>query len=415
MNLIPSQTPGTDKGDFQTSTDSGLNTGSAMVNFSDLPDPKPDLVCFSHLRWDFVFQRPQHLMTRFAAQIRVFFLEEPMWEEPGKAPFMDVQQRDQRLWVIIPHLPGGLSGEEVANTQRTLLDKFLLDHGIQSFVAWYYTPMALSFSDHLKPMVTVYDCMDELSAFKGAPPELLQRERELFTKSDLVYTGGQSLYEAKRDKHPHVFAFPSSIEHSHFAQARNAVTEPQDQAAIPHLRFGFYGVVDERFDLDLLKGVAEARPDWHYIILGPVVKINPNSLPQADNIHYLGMKSYQELPQYLSGWDIAMLPFAMNESTKFISPTKTPEYLAAGKPVVSTPIRDVVRPYGDNGLVRIANDAESFIKASEQVLEDAKHPDWLAKVDQFLSENSWDKTWAKMAHFICQTWMEKESGESAHS
>jgi hypothetical protein len=371
------------------------------TTFADLAKPLPDLVCFSHLRWDFVFQRPQHLLSRFASQIRVFVIEEPIFDAPEAPGFMHTSKRGEKLTVAVPHLPGGRSAAENDAMQKHLVNQLMQDQHINHFVAWYYTPMALSFSNHLQPAVTVYDCMDELSAFAGAPPELLIREKELFTRANLVFTGGQSLYEAKRDKHPAVYAFPSSIERAHFAQAKNITRQPADQQNIPGPRMGFYGVIDERMDIDLLGKVAELRPQWQLIMLGPVVKIDPANLPRPANIHYLGMKSYKELPEYLSGWDVALLPFAMNESTRFISPTKTPEYLSAGIPVVSTPIRDVVKPYGEQGLVHIAATAEEFVKSIEDALRQTSDTKWQTEVDKFLSQLSWDKTWGYMTHLIC--------------
>ena len=241
--------------------------------------------------------------------------------------------------------------------------------------------------------------MDELSAFKGAPRALKDYETELLKRADLVFTGGQSLYEAKRDQHRNIYAFPSSIDAAHFAQARASRSEPADQAGIPHPRMGFFGVIDERMDVELLDAVAAARPDWHLVMIGPVVKIDPAELPCRDNIHYLGGKTYAELPLYLSGWDVALLPFARNESTRFISPTKTPEYLAAGRAVVSTSIRDVVRPYGEQNLVHIADTPAEFIAAIESALsEDTALR--MQKVDPFLAQTSWDETWGRMAELI---------------
>jgi glycosyltransferase involved in cell wall biosynthesis len=237
--------------------------------------------------------------------------------------------------------------------------------------------------------------MDELSAFRGAPPGLLRLEQALLDRADLVFTGGRSLYEAKRDRHPRVFCFPSSIDAAHFGQARAPRPDPADQAGIPRPRVGFFGVVDERMDLDLVRALAEQRPDWRFVMIGPVVKIDPSSLPQRSNIHWLGGKSYNELPHYLSGWDVGFMNFALNEATKFISPTKTPEFLAAGVPVVSTPITDVVRPYGEKGLVEIAKSAEEMIAKIKTVLARPKEP-WLAKVDRHLAAGSWDKTWGSM-------------------
>jgi UDP-galactopyranose mutase len=360
-----------------------------------------DLVCLSHLRWDFVYQRPQHLLSRCAKQRRVFFVEEPIF---GQGPSrLDVTQREDGVHVVVPHLPEGLSNEvAVEAIQQAMIDRLFAEHQIRDYVLWYYTPMALGWTRHLKPLATVYDCMDELSAFKNAPRLLRDREAELFRRADLVFTGGQSLYEAKRDQHQNVYAFPSSIDRAHFAQARNIMDDPADQAGIPHPRMGFFGVVDERFDIELLDALSEARPDWQFVIIGPVVKINEADLPRRANIHYLGSKSYKELPAYLAGWDVAALLFARNESTRFISPTKTPEYLAAGKPVVSTSIRDVVRPYGKLELVRIADDAASFIRAAAEIGmdEQAENPAWLARVDEFLSKISWDRTWGEMAGLI---------------
>lgn len=238
--------------------------------------------------------------------------------------------------------------------------------------------------------------MDELSAFKFAPTELKLFEKELFKKADLVFTGGNSLYKAKKSQHQNIYSFPSSIDKAHFTTARNNEDEATDQATIPYPRLGFYGVIDERFDIDLIKQSADAKPDWHFVLVGPVIKIDPATLPQNKNIHYLGAKTYKELPGYLSGWDIALIPFALNESTKYISPTKTPEYLAGGKPVISTAITDVVHPYHELGLVHIANNAEDLIKIASKELSITDKKEWLNEVDDYLSAISWDATWARM-------------------
>ncbi len=369
------------------------NTRQRTALTTELP---PDLICFSHLRWDFVFQRPQHLLTRANRHNRVFFLEEPIFVDSSETPRMEIRRVGERLYVATPHLPHGLELADINYWQRELLDLLLDERCVRHFTAWYYTPMALMFSEHLQPSLIVYDCMDELSAFRGAPPALINWERRLLNCADLVFTGGQSLYEAKRDRHARVHAFPSSIDWKHFAQARQRPEEPADQASIPGPKLGFYGVLDERFDVDLLGELARRRPDLHFVMLGPVVKITPESLPQAENIHYLGMKSYDELPRYVAHWDAALLLFALNESTRFISPTKTPEYLAAGLPVVSTPIRDVVRPYGEKGLVHIAATADEFIDAIEKALPTRNSSVRQGTVDRFLAGNSWDKTWEKM-------------------
>ncbi|MGE5138825.1 MAG: glycosyltransferase family 1 protein [Rudaea sp.] len=354
-----------------------------------------DLVCFSHLRWDSVFQRPHHLMTRFARERRVFFVEEPV-REPGAA-YMQISRREDGIRVATPHLPPELSPGESEKVKRQLLSNMRDEYGVRDSILWFYTPMAVPLARDFRAAAVVYDCMDELSAFAGAPQALREREEELFHRADLVFTGGQSLYEAKRGKHPSVHLFPSSVEAGHFSRARLALPEPRDQAPIPHPRLGFFGVIDERMDLDLIRGLAQARPDWHLVLLGPVVKINPTALPRRANIHYPGPKPYSQLPAYLAGWDVALLPFARNEATRFISPTKTPEYLAGGKRVVSTGIRDVVRPYAEAGLVRIADTLPDFIAAVEASLSAIDElPEWQRRVEAFLARTSWDKTWEEM-------------------
>ncbi len=359
----------------------------------------PDLVCFSHLRWDFVYQRPQHLLSRAARDRRVFFIEEPIFSNSSMR--FDIQERDNGVRVVVPHLPEGLQSEvATAAVLREMVQRLFAQHAISDYVLWYYTPMALEISTDLKPLAAIYDCMDELSAFKGAPTRLQQFEQQLFKSVDLVFTGGHTLFRAKQHQHHSVHAFPSSIDRAHFAQARELSDEPDDQKNIPHPRLGFFGVIDERFDTELLEQVATQRPDWQFVMIGPVVKIHPDSLPQHSNIHYLGSKKYDELPNYLAGWDVALLLFARNEATRFISPTKTPEYLAAGKPVISTSIQDVVSPYGDLGLVEIADSPRDFIQAAEALLSPADRGDWLRQVDEFLADISWDKTWNEMSRLI---------------
>ncbi|OUL19675.1 UDP-galactopyranose mutase [Nostoc sp. 106C] len=359
----------------------------------------PDIICLSHLRWNFVYQRPQHLLSRCAQGKRVFFIEEPIFS-PEPLGRIEINEDASGVVVVVPHLPEGLSQEAINADLQLLIDGLFAEQKINKYICWYYTPMAIGFTRHLQPQAVVYDCMDELSAFHGASPTLKNYEAELFNRADLVFTGGQSLYESKVNQHPNVYAFPSSVDVPHFNQARN-IQEPADQAHIPHPRLGFFGVIDERMDIELLRGIADSRPDWHLVIIGPVVKIDPATLPQRENIHYLGSKDYKQLPAYLAGWDLAMLPFARNEATRFISPTKTPEYLAAGRPVVSTSIRDVVRPYGDSKLVRIADTVSEFVAAAELAMqEDTRESEWLSRVDTFLEKISWDRTWASMMKLI---------------
>ena len=360
-----------------------------MKNSTHLPFDT--IVCFSHLRWDFVYQRPQQLLSRFSKTSAVYFVEEPVFEDID-CDYLSINSRLDQLKVIIPHLRNRLTTLEINTVLSSLLNEFLLNIDIKQCLFWYYTPMALLFSDHHQPKMILYDCMDELSAFKFAPAELVSLEKKLLAKADLVFTGGQSLYDAKKKQHANIFSFPSSIDKEHFLRARIPGFEASDQIEIAGPKIGFFGVIDERFDLLLIQAIAEEQPDWQIILIGPVLKIDLHSLPRNKNIHYLGAKSYESLPQYISGWDVALIPFQLNESTRFISPTKTPEYLAAGVPVVSSAINDVVKPYGVHQLVHICSTTSSFIDAIKSELNKGCKKCWLKKVDLFLSGTSWDNT-----------------------
>jgi UDP-galactopyranose mutase len=361
---------------------------------------KRDLICFSHLPWHFVYQRPQHLMSRAAKTWRVFFFEAARVGMPETR--LEIREDPSGVIIATPHISKEDEGGDKPRLSRMrLLDELVQTYTIKNPVFWYYTPVALPYSRHMKPSLIVYDCMDELSAFKGAAQDLPGLEEELLGKAGLVFTGGFSLYEAKKNRHPDVHCFPSSIDSKHFAQARAIASEPEDQQGIPHPRLGYFGVIDERMDYRLLSEIAEARPDWSLVMVGPLAKVDETELPKHPNIYYLGMKDYKELPAYLAGWDVAIMPFALNEATRFISPTKTPEYLAGGKPVISTPIRDVVSPYGENGLIWIAKSAFQFVECAKAAFNmNGRKANWLERVDEFLKGNSWDDTWENMDGLI---------------
>ena len=386
----------------------------SVTGHSGAVSSSPTLVCFSHLRWDFVFQRPQHLMTRFADEMKVVYWEEPIVIGAGETAYLKLSEAEgcPSIRIAVPHLPEGLSMPQAEAALIRLLETFAATlRG--PIIAWYYTPMMLPFSRGLDADVVAYDCMDELSKFRFAPDMLLGLEQELIDSADLLFTGGSSLYEAKKERHNSVHCFPSSVDRAHFGRARTAQADPADQAGLPRPRLGFYGVLDERFDLDLLRQVADMRPDWSFVMVGPVVKIAEEELPRAANIHYLGPKKYDALPAYLSGWDVALMPFAMNDSTQFISPTKTPEYLAGGRPVVSTPVKDVVRHYGHLEGVEIACDADSFVRACEKALALSRDPtgNWLAEADLMLSATSWATVQARMAGLVEQVLATRTSSE----
>jgi UDP-galactopyranose mutase len=355
--------------------------------------PRTQTVVFSHLRWDFVYQRPQHIISRLADTWPIVFLEEPVYD-PEAQPYLERTSPCANVEVVRPYTPVKAPGYAEAQLPALLplLHEIVDATADEQPLAWLYTPMALPFARAIEPSLVVYDCMDELSAFDFAPPELLANEAELLEWADVVFTGGPSLYQAKKDRHPNVWCFPSSVDSAHFARAREQLPEPADQAGIPHPRLGFFGVIDERMDRELLASVAETHPAWQFVMVGPVVKVDPAALPQLPNIHYLGQRQYAELPAYLSGWDVCLLPFARNQATRFISPTKTLEYMAAEKPIVSTPIADVAGPYGE--IVYLGDSPEAFMAACDDALHalPAERERRIGRMRDVVEQTSWDAT-----------------------
>ena len=360
------------------------------------------IIVFSHLRWDFVYQRPQHIMSRLAKDHTVYFIEEPV-EASGDSHFKR-SEPVPNLHVCTPcttRASGGFHDDQIPQL-RTLVEKLIEAEGLTDYVLWFYSPMALPIARDLSPSAIVYDCMDELSAFMNAPAQLVDREQELLKLADVVFTGGKSLHRAKSQQHHAVYCFPSSVEVEHFARAMDPGTEHPAQRHLASPRLGYYGVIDERLDLSLIRQMALAHPEWQLVMVGPVVKIDPASLPNEANIHFFGQRSYQELPRFLAGWDVCLLPFALNEATRFISPTKTLEYMAANKAIVSTPITDVVESY--SSAVRIAGTTASFIEACEDALRET--PNRRARravvMQDAVASTSWNATVRGMQELIAQ-------------
>jgi UDP-galactopyranose mutase len=362
------------------------------------------IVAFSHLRWNFVYQRPQHLLSRLAATHPIVFIEEPLFDPHGP-PRWERSNPHPNLTVYRPLTPVQAQGfhADQLPVLQFLMGELSTELGEANLLAWLYTPMALPLALALDPQAAVYDCMDELSLFAGAPPELLAFEKQLLEFADLMFTGGPSLYRAKQSRHPNVHCFPSSVDAAHFRlrdPAGNEVEEADDQAEIPHPRLGFYGVIDERLDLEVVDRLAEAHPEWQVVLVGPVVKIDPMRLPRRENIHYFGQRSYEELPRYLAGWDVCLLPFARNDATRFISPTKTLEYMAAELPIVSTPITDVAEPYGH--IVYLGGTPEEFVRACEAAMSSSaeERAGRAVQMRRVLAGTSWDATASAMEKLL---------------
>lgn len=363
----------------------------------DNTDPlaQAPLICFSHLRWDFVLQRPQHLMNRFGRHRQVYFFEEFIPTD-HHAPYLEFHPFEgTQIVAVRPRLPRDWDEARREAGLGQLLDLMVRLNGIVTPVLWFYSPLMFAFARHLPASAVVYDCMDELANFRFAPPGLKALETELMERADLVLTGGASLHATRRHLHDNIHLFASGVDTAHFATVRDGIAPAPDLAPLPGPKLGFYGVIDERIDLGLLEHLAKARPDWSIVMVGPLVKIGQHDLPVVPNLHFIGQRHYQQLPAYLAGWDVALMPFAINEATRFISPTKTPEYLAAGLPVVSTPIADVVATFAGLDAVGIAGTPAQFIAACEAALQLVPQT-YLPAVDAKLASMSWDDSFARI-------------------
>ncbi|MBX9652853.1 FAD-dependent oxidoreductase [bacterium] len=356
------------------------------------------IVVFSHLRWDFVFQRPQHILSRLSKTNPIHYIEEPIIDS-AKAGTWTIRSVDPNITVYQPHT--NITEHGFHPTQIPILKKMLTEmpnlKALQNPYVWVYTPMAVELVRSLSPSMIIYDSMDALDAFNGAHPELLENENELLLDADIVFTGGRSLYHRMHQRHSNVHCFPSSVDASHFAMAK---TDKMASSVIDKRpTLGYFGVIDERIDYPLLAGIADARPHWQIVMVGPVVKVDESALPHRDNIHYLGQKPYEKLPFYLADWDVCLLPFARNDATRHISPTKTLEYMAAGKLIVGTPIPDVAEIYAD--VVHIADNVDAFVKACESCLDnDEENAQRIRRANEVIRRTSWDRTVQQMRDAI---------------
>lgn len=348
-----------------------------------------DLLVFCHLRWDFVYQRPQHIISRLASQYRILFVEEP---SPKAEPGHTLNILNSNLHIFKPNI------QSMDELPEALLQ---LTRTTEVAMGWFYSPAFYSVLSSFSFDTVIYDCMDELSLFKGAPAELIDQERSLLEQADMVFTGGRSLFDSKNKVHGNVHCFPSSVDLDHFARSKNGISIPSDIADIPAPIVGYVGVIDERIDLDLIRQTAKQMPEVSFVMIGPVVKISEVDLPKLPNIYYLGMKGYPLLPNYLKAFKVAMMPFALNEATRYISPTKTLEYMAAGKPIISTRIKDVVREYADS--VQLISDAAGFVEELNKLLTPAlSTTDFTGSYYNILINTSWNSTVLKMDKLVNQ-------------
>lgn len=355
-----------------------------------------DIIVFSHLRWEFVTQRPQHILTRLARNRRIIFVEEPVGVDESKEAF-NIIKPNENVTIIQPRI----EWENFPKRLAPLLVDFLGKQNIHKPILWFYSPAFEVMTSKLDHSLVVYDCMDQLSAFKGASQSLITQEKLLLNAANLVFTGGKSLCEEKMKYHDNVYCFPSSVDRKHFERATWSKTIiPKDMMNLNKPIVGFYGVVDERFDLGLLDEISQRMADVTFAVIGPVVKIEEDELPRRNNIKYFGGRKYEDLPNYLKAIDITMMPFALNKSTQFISPTKTLEFMAALKPIISTPIYDVVRDYSKE--VKIVKNAQGFEEAIRYYLAETSVQRYTRETLQkaVLKKTSWDKTVEQMKELI---------------
>lgn len=357
------------------------------------------LICISHLRWDFVWQRPQHILSRLAKQQPILFVEEPITSLDADAPHLQILSPEETgtpnvtvvrlIQPVDAHRWIGHGDPLTQATYARLLQQHLAHDRTRDRVLWLYTPMAVDFVDAIPHQLLVFDVMDQLAKFKGAPAELVEKDKQALHRADIVLTGGVSLYRDKRRYNPNTHLFPSGVEVEHFSRAAspNLFSCPPEFRELTGPILGYFGVIDERMDLGLIEQVANARPDWNIVLIGPVVKIDPQDLPQAPNLHYLGMRNYNQLPAYLAYFDVGLIPFALNEATQYLSPTKTLEYMAAHKPIISTPIHDVVELYGE--VVRVGATPESFAQGIDAALCSDPNAQYAQRM-ALLKLNTWD-------------------------
>ena len=379
-----------------------------------------DLVVASHLRWSFVWQRPQQLLSRLAKRHRILFVEEPVYASDN-APTLSahISEVMPNITVLVPQVRAEECGDtplwlwpcrnEITRQARDAIRQL----EFHTRALWLYTPTPDFMVEAVSPDMLVYDVMDELANFAFAPPQLKANEKRLLGQSAVVFTGGASMYESKKHLNPNTHLFASGVDGKHYASACHPdTTTPDWMRDIPAgPRATYIGVIDERLDYELIAQIAASRPDVQFLMCGPFAKVDPNQLPKAPNLHYPGQQQYADLPRILKGTDICLMPFAMNEATKFISPTKTLEYMATHRPIISTPIVDVVRFYSD--IVYLAETREQFIAQIDAALNESpedrarKHK----REEKILAEQAWDAIADNMETLMQKEWAKTANGK----
>jgi len=402
QNAVETKTPIPRTKSSRNSSQSQRRVAHRRRNESHDGDGSYPIIVHCHLCWDWVWQRPQQFLSRLSQHHKILFVETAGPEPELATPSAKFRQAPGFPNITILRLAFPKwkwnDAEYVDSERRRLVQDFVdspIGKVFENPIQWFYDPMAVpSFAGHMGEVLTVYDCMDELSKFRGAPPQMIDRELQLLERADIVFTGGRRLYESKSQFHDNCHFYGCGVDVEHFGKARSAQTiVPADVGSLSQPVLGYFGVIDERMDYELVAHLAETRPSWSIVMVGPVTKVAPDQLPQAPNLHWLGQRTYADLPAFCKGFDLCLMPFALNESTEYINPTKALEYMATGRQIIGTPVTDVVRNFGS--VVKIARTREDFVLLCESAL-DQPDADAIARGLKMAQQNSWDSIVAEL-------------------
>lgn len=370
-----------------------------------------DVVCLSHLPWDLALERPHQVMRRFARDRHVFFVEEPRATDAELRTVM--RTAEPNVHVVSLGVPADMAPGDVEIAYRRCVAS--LASSTERPLLWVYSPASVHAARDLDASLVVYDCVADHAARSEATPEVRAAEAELLARADLVFTAGTSLFESKRGRNVSTYPLPSSVDAEHFAHAASARErgdhrDASELAGVPGPRIGFLGPIDDRVDLALVDRLAAARPDVQIVLLGALVGVTTWDLPDRPNVHWLGAKTYHELPEHVASWDAAMIPFRDDAATRRSEPSGLLACLAANKAVVSTPA-DEVMPYAERGVVKVVH-ADRFVAGVDEALRDARDVVVTAvrrlACEGVLARTSWDRTYQAMRRLVDEAVMSRE-------
>jgi glycosyltransferase involved in cell wall biosynthesis len=396
------------------------HSATARNRIASADDSACPIIVHCHLCWDWVWQRPQQFVSRLSRRHKILFIETIGPDPQLLTPFARFRTDEQFPNVTLLRLqfPSWRWGDSdfVDCERRRLVKEFLGGPAAGQFenpVQWFYDPMAASsFVGHMGEIATVYDCMDELSKFSEAPPEIIGREAGLLAMADVVFTGGRRLYENKRRMNSNCHFYGCGVDVEHFGKASGSETKiPEDIASLPRPVLGYFGVVDERMDYELVAKLADANPNGSVVMVGPALKVDKVPLPRRHNLHWLGQRAYADLPAYAKAFDVCLMPFALNAATEFINPTKALEYMATGRPVVSSAVPDVVRNFGS--VIKVAGDHDEFITSCQRAIKQ-KDAAAIESGMRMASENSWESIVTRLEEHLDAALRNKRTARQMH-